>query len=156
MTPEPPSFTSLRFVGDAALKLSSEPVGAATRGWGIPVIVEPRALLVIELSCRTPTGLAASALAAKAVYVFEAAGEHVGETPDLHVQRPGDSDIHSGTHVARRGSQRSWLRSWCFSYRWIGGSFGWFTSMPPSAAENESGPPCGRQERTRLGERPLT
>ena len=105
--------------------------------WGIPVIVEPRALLVIELSCRTPTGLAASALAAKAVYVFEAAGEHVGETPDLHVQRPGDSDIHSGTHVARRSGEpetpatsgaarlivlrrartRSSLRSWYFSHR---------------------------------------
>ena len=120
----------------SALKLATEPARAGTPRFAI-VTVEPCAPLLIELSCRKPKGLAASALAAEAVYVFEAAGEHVREAPDLHVQRPSDSDIHAGTQVARgsgesatsvlRGcrligtrtagdSHRSLLRSWCFSY----------------------------------------
>lgn len=60
--------------------------------------VEPRAGVVIELGGRELKGLAASTFAAEAVCVFEAAREHFRETPDLHVQGPGDSDVHAGSH----------------------------------------------------------
>ena len=59
--------------------------------------LEPGARVVIEVSRRELKGLAAPALAAEAVSVFEAARQHLREPPDLHVQRLGDSDIHSGT-----------------------------------------------------------
>jgi hypothetical protein len=69
---------------------------------GASMTVEPRTALGVEGSRRPPRYPPAAALAAEAVLVVEAAGEHVRDSADLHVQRPGDSDIHSGIHAAPR------------------------------------------------------
>jgi hypothetical protein len=147
------------------------PKSVTTLGAG-PVAVKPRPTLTVEVSAGQPNYLAAAALAAETVFLFEAAWEHLRDSPDLHVQRPGYRTFHAVTPASLRdratsrqapaasgladsrcepssqsGSyERSWLASHCFSYRWIGGSPEWFTRRTAAAARLVSVP--GQRQRS--------
>jgi hypothetical protein len=70
------------------------------------VTVKPRPSFRVEISAGQPHYLAAAALAGEAVLVFEAAGEHLGDPADLHVQRPGSATIHAVPRIAPRQAEQ--------------------------------------------------
>jgi hypothetical protein len=83
------------------------PCGAFGFADVLSVALQPCATVEVDVSGGERDSLATAALAAEAVLLFEAAGEHFGEPPDLDVQRPGRSGVHLMPRIAPRWSRES-------------------------------------------------